>query len=117
MARAARRGALALATCAAAAAVGQEPLRIVNPAPQEMVHDNRGRVPVIVTGVPPQAQLQPLLDGEPHGPPRTAPAFELTGVPRGEHRLQVQVLDEQGRELARTPPMVFYVWQASVRFR
>ena len=108
--------AAALALCVGAA-VADPPLRIVNPAPQEMVHDNSGRVPVIVTGAPRQARLQALLDGKPHGPPRRAPAFELEGVPRGEHTLQVQVLGPGGQELARTPPVVFHVWQASALFR
>ena len=102
-------GALLLAGTLAAAA----PLRIVTPAPDETVHDNRGTVPVVVTGAAPGVLLQPVLDGEPAPTRHRAPAFELHGVPRGSHQLRVRVVDAEGRTVAETATVRFHVFQAS----
>jgi hypothetical protein len=106
-----------LASLHAGALGAAEQLRIVTPAPDETVHSNAGVVPVVVTGAPRGARLQPLLGGEPAGEPQSAAAFELHGVPRGTHRLQVLVLDERGQPVARSEPVEFHVWQASRLFR
>jgi hypothetical protein len=106
---------MALLTAAAALSAGAAAaaLSIITPAPQETIHDNSGTVPVIVSGAPPGAALRPVLDGTASAQRYAAPAFELHGVPRGTHRLAVELLDDEGRVLASTPTVTFFVWQAS----
>jgi len=91
--------------------------RVVSPALDETVHSNTGSIRVIVEGAPRGLQLQPLLDGEAMSEPVTDPVFYLRGVTRGTHELTVRLLDAGGREVIRTPPVTFHVWQASRLFR
>ncbi len=102
-----------LAVLATASGLAQAQPRIVSPDHGEVVHDNGGRVQVVVVDAEPGAQLLPLLDGQPASEPVAAPAFELQGVERGAHQLVVELLDAAGRPTGRTAPVVFQVWQAS----
>ncbi|HSO07028.1 MAG TPA: hypothetical protein VLW45_07305 [Pelomicrobium sp.] len=106
-------GALALAAAAA------QTVRVTVPAPEETIHDNRGNVSVAValdSELKPGQALQPVLDGKPVGPLRRERVFELQGLDRGEHILEVRLVDEGGRVLAVSPPVRFYQWQASRLF-
>lgn len=93
---------------------------ITSPADEETVHDNTGRVPVAVTldgdALPTGGAIRVLLDGAPLGPARTTATFALEGVERGEHTLQVQLLDASGNVAASSPTVKFYMWQASKLF-
>ena len=92
-------------------------LHIAAPQPGQVIHDNQGRVGVVVADLPSGARLQAMLDGAPLGPVEEAPAFSLEDVPRGTHRLRVILLDDQDRELATSEEVEFTVWRASVRGR
>jgi hypothetical protein len=92
-------------------------IKVIRPQPQEVVHSNNGTVAVVAVDVPDGVRLQPVLDGETAGPAVEQPAFELQSVARGAHTLQLQLLDAQGRELGRSAPVSFQVWQASARNR
>lgn len=92
-------------------------LRIAAPQPGEVIHDNSGRLAVVVIGAPQGAPLQALLDGAPIGAVRSAPAFELEDVPRGVHRLRVAMVDDEGRELLSTEDVEFTLWRAAVGLR
>jgi hypothetical protein len=91
--------------------------RVVSPAVDETVHSNTGSIRVVVQDVPRGLQLQPALDGEAFGQPVADPVFYLSDIPRGTHELTVQLLDARGREVMRTSPVTFHVWQASRLFR
>jgi hypothetical protein len=106
-------GALCLLAMAPARA---EPLTLLQPAEGQTIHDNAGRVLVRVAGGAPGAAYQAYLDGAPAGPVSLSASFMLTGVERGEHRLQVASVDGEGRPLARTAPVTFHMWQASRLF-
>ena len=93
------------------------PLHIAAPQPGQVIHENDGRIGVVVADLPPGARLQAMLDGAPIGDVQEAPAFELQDVPRGVHRLRVILLDDQGRELAASEDVEFTLWRASVRLR
>jgi hypothetical protein len=95
-----RLAALLLAGLLAGGSALADSLHVAAPQAGQVIHDNRGRVGVVVTGLPSGARLQALLDGAPMGEIQKAPAFELDDVPRGVHRLRVVLLDDQGRELA-----------------
>jgi hypothetical protein len=90
-------------------------LHIAAPQPEQVIHDNEGRIGVVVAGLPSGARLQAMLDGAPMGDVQEAPAFELEDVPRGLHRLRVVLLDDQGRELASSEDVEFTLWRASAR--
>jgi len=92
-------------------------LHIAAPQPGQVIHDNDGRVAVVVADLPSGARLQAMLDGAPMGEVQEAPAFELADVPRGLHRLRVVLLDDQDRELASSEDVEFTLWRASVRLR
>jgi len=55
-----------------------------------------------------------LLDGAPVGPPQKYASWALTNVFRGEHRLQVQRLDEAGVVLDTSAATTVYVMRPTV---
>lgn len=116
--RGVRRAAAALLLAASfnmAAAAG---LSILSPSPKETVHDNAGNVHVVVgiedgAVLPPGYNIRLLLDGEPAAPDERDTRFQLEGLDRGEHRLSALIVDDEGRVLTQSEPVVFFVWQAS----
>jgi hypothetical protein len=54
-----------------------------------------------------------LLDGQRRNVNTSNARVTLPDVYRGEHTLQVVVLDSAGKELARSPARVFFVQQTS----
>ncbi len=92
-------------------------LRIVSPEPDETVHDNRGRVRVIVDLWPPlradqEDRLTLWLDG------RATAQMDgmehlLVNLDRGTHTVQVQVDARSGAMLIRSEPVVFHLYHAS----
>jgi hypothetical protein len=55
------------------------------------------------------------LDGQRVETPPGATQFTISEVFRGEHRLSVSVVDENGRELVSSEPVTFYVQQVSLQ--
>lgn len=112
----------ALCVLPAPAVVAQHSVEmtITGPASGETVHDNQGNVRVTVsaprlpdgTG----AAFRPLVDGAPHGPDRRTPSFILENIDRGEHVLQVLLVDGKGEVVAASRPLSFHVWRASALF-
>ena len=98
--------------CPAAAAT----IVIASPAHEETLYDNTGNVAVAVTiqgAAPAGARIRVLLDGRPYGADRRSSSFTLTEVERGEHTLQVQLVDPAGSVIASSPTVTFYLWRAS----
>ena len=95
--------------------VPYERIEIVSPAEQETLW-NIGTMLNVQTSFSPQ--LQPghrydlVLDGQRRNVNTVAASVVLPDVFRGEHTLQVVVLDG-GREIMRSPPRTFYVQQTS----
>ncbi len=92
-------------------------VRIVAPKPEATVHDNNGHLAVTVAVSPPLRaasgdRLALRLDGK-EASGGSGPHFELTGIDRGSHTLQAQVLTAGGRVIASSPPVIFHMWQAS----
>jgi len=93
-------------------------VRVLSPRPDEGVRANDGRVPVEVAVEPRprrgvRLRYRALLDGQPSGPVSDAPRWVLSDVSRGTHTLEVVVLDENGREVARSTPVTFHVLRVS----
>ncbi len=109
------------AVAASQAAAPTAPYRAINilsPADQETFSNNAGNVTVRVAFDPP---LQPAhrydlaLDGQRLNRVSATPQMALTNVVRGEHTLQVVVLDTTGTELMRSPSRTFFVQQVSLQ--
>jgi hypothetical protein len=96
-------------------------VRIISPKPDTTVHDNSGNLAVTVAVSPllyagAGDRLTVLLDGKAVAS-GSGQRFELSGIDRGSHTLRVQVKSADGRILAASPPLRFYMWRASRLFR
>jgi hypothetical protein len=92
-------------------------VEVVSPADQETLWN-------IGTALPVQVRFQPalqaghrydlVLDGERRNVNTAAPRVTLPDVFRGEHTLQVVVIDSAGAEVMRSAARTFFVQQTSV---
>ena len=97
-------------------ASGYSSARIISPANGEGLRANSGNFEV-------QAQIEPelrqghrlrlLLDGEAQGAAQAATTFQLTGIHRGEHQLQLQIVDEDGGLVFAGEPSTFHLLRHS----
>ena len=91
-------------------------VEIVTPADQETLWNIGATLPVQVRFQP---ALQPghrydlLYDGQRRNVNTASPRVTLPDVFRGEHSLQVVVIDSDGTEIMRSPARVFFVQQTS----
>ncbi|MBU1310011.1 MAG: DUF4124 domain-containing protein [Gammaproteobacteria bacterium] len=92
-------------------------VEIVQPEEQGTVRDNTGSVyvsgkvnPMFERGL----RLRLLLDGKPQGEPQNSAVFILREVDRGEHKLQMELFDQNGKLIATSPVTTFYLHRASV---
>ena len=91
-------------------------LRILAPEPDSTIRDIEGNLNVTVSNEP---ELQPghlyrlLLDSKSYGEPTRSPVFPLTNIDRGTHQLSVEIIDEYGRVLERTPNQPFHLIRIS----
>lgn len=93
-------------------------VRIVAPKPDTTVHDNNGSLSVTVavtSSLRSGERLTLLLDGNAvaSGPDLH---FELKDIDRGSHTLRARVKAADGKVLATSPPVKFYMWRASRLF-
>jgi len=92
-------------------------LRIVKPGEGETVFDNSGSVPVEWMTEPPATdsniRYRIQLDGQAQPALQSGRSFTLQGVERGEHTLLVTAVSPDGRSLAASKPVKFYLWHAS----
>ena len=101
----------------APAAAAYQAVEVVSPADQETLWN-------IGTVLPVQVRFQPalqaghrydlLLDGQRRNLNTTNPRAALPDVFRGQHTLQVVIVDSAGTEVARSPARTFFVQQTSV---
>lgn len=88
-------------------------VELLTPSQDQTFRDALGIIPVL-------AQVQPapkdalvyrfLLDGQSVAE-TNQPSTELQGVERGAHQVQVILLDAEGRQLASSPVITFYLHQ------
>ncbi|MDA8108508.1 MAG: hypothetical protein M0015_07755 [Betaproteobacteria bacterium] len=106
--------ALAAAPLARAAEIS-----IVQPADQETIHSNLGDVTVKVqsSGGDPGGSVRLLVDGTALPKPTSGGVIQLHGIDRGAHTLKAELLDANGKVLAASQPVTFYLWHASRLFR
>lgn len=91
--------------------------RIVSPADNAAIPMGPGNFALQATWNPRLASgetLKLLLNGEPVGAPQQTASWQLSNVYRGEHRLQVVRLDENGAQLDASAASTVYVLRPSV---
>jgi hypothetical protein len=92
-------------------------IRILQPTPEETVHDNSGNVTVeIMAKLDSGQRIRLLIDGSNAAPDSRDLTFNLNGINRGEHTLQALILNANGAAVSRSDKVVFYMWQASRQF-
>lgn len=105
-------------TASEEAPVAYTVLDIISPKPQE-THYNIGGVLEVELGIypplGPNHQVAAILDGERKGTPVRATTLSLTDVFRGEHSLQVMIIDADDTVLMRSSPVTFFVQQTSIQ--
>lgn len=88
-------------------------LSIESPQPDETLRGDDRRIPVSVrldAPLPAGYGLHFLLDGRAQNvAPTRALHFVLENAERGEHLVSVAAVDEQGREVQRTPPVIVHM--------
>jgi hypothetical protein len=98
----------------ALSAAADAAVEIVNPAPEEMVHDNSGNLAVVVsTKLATGEKLRLMLDGAPAGADSESTTVMLQNLDRGEHSVQALVIGSSGTILASSATVIFFMWQAS----
>jgi hypothetical protein len=92
-------------------------LRVLVPDPDATIHNTQGEMIVSVTSEPGLQRghrYRLLLDGQPTADPGPSPVFALSNIDRGSHHLAVEILDEQGRMVERTPSQPFHMLRISL---
>jgi hypothetical protein len=92
-------------------------LAIIEPEQEGTVRDNPGNVSVTTVSEPnlrSSDRLQFYLDGEPAGAPVTTPQVVLSNVPRGEHQVEVAIVDNKGSELIRSSSITFFLHRQTI---
>lgn len=100
-----------------AAAPGYSVLDIVSPTQQETLHNIEGNLSVRIATNPALQtghRIDAILDGQPRTIGARSLDFILQEVFRGEHTLQVVIVDSGGDEVKRSAPVTFFVRQTSV---
>jgi hypothetical protein len=92
-------------------------LTILNPAMEATVISNQGEVAVQSDVSPPLAdhhKLRLVLDNNQQSPLQQSSNFRLLGVERGEHQLQLQALDQNGKLIAESTVTTFYLRKTTI---
>ncbi|WP_312257553.1 DUF4124 domain-containing protein [Stutzerimonas nitrititolerans] len=101
-------------------AAGYAQLQILAPADDATIRNNAGNLEVAVDSQPPlhTGHLYRItLDGTPVGEASTSPLQSLHNIDRGSHRLQVEIVDAQGKTIQHSPPHTFHMMRASLAQR
>jgi len=101
------------ASAAQAAAIA-----VVKPAGNDTIHSNQGKLTVVLRRVdaPPGASVRLVLDGTARPKIHRRNVIKLDGIDRGSHSLQAVLLDANGKRVAVSAPVSFYMWHASRLF-
>jgi len=94
-------------------------VKITAPANETVIPRGPGNFSVSASVAPSLqsgATLQLLIDGVAQGEPQRSSSWALTNVYRGTRLLSVAVLDDRGKELAKSPEVTVYVFRPSSNF-
>ncbi len=92
-------------------------VEINQPAMNATIRDNTGSVyvagrikPIFKRGL----KIQLYLDDKPYEEPQPHSMFVLRNIDRGEHIIKMKLLNEQGKVIALSNPITFYMHRAAV---
>ncbi|MGH8746386.1 MAG: hypothetical protein ACREUK_07840 [Burkholderiales bacterium] len=93
-------------------------ISVVTPANKGTIFSNQGKLTVKLSRVdaPPGARVRLVLDGAARPKTYRGNVIELKGIYRGNHSLQAILLSADGRRVAVSAPVTFYMWHASRLF-
>lgn len=92
-------------------------LRVLTPEPDAALSIPSGDLIVTVTSEPalqPGHRYRLLLDGQVIGEPGRSPVFALHNLDRGTHQVSVEIFDELGRVLEKTPNQPFHLQRVTL---
>ncbi|MFY8273853.1 DUF4124 domain-containing protein [Pseudoalteromonas sp. SSDWG2] len=92
-------------------------ISVTSPTQEETIRDNTGSVHVSGMIKPRFLQghkVQLFLDGQAHGQAQTSTLFVMRDVDRGEHNVTLKLVDSQGKVLATSKPVTFFLHRRSV---
>lgn len=92
----------------------QYSIDIISPSPEETIRSNEGKLSVRASLSPKQSGQFKLFINNELLKTSSSPNFELTGLDRGEYRLQVQFFSNSGKLLASSTPSTFYLHKSSI---
>ncbi len=95
-----------------------EQVSIVSPQPETTIPPGITAITVAITTSPilhPQHVVQIMMNGAPKGTPRHSLSFEINDLYRGEHSIQANILDQQGKLITSSKPIKVYVIRPTVR--
>lgn len=91
-------------------------VEIIQPINNTTVRDNTGSVyvsgrikPVFTRGY----NIQLYLDGKPYEKPQQQAMFLLRGIDRGEHQVRMELINNNGKVIATSDSVTFYMHRAS----
>ena len=91
-------------------------IAINTPKNNATIRDNTGSI-YIGGGIKPRFkagfEVQLILDGKPHDKPQKHSMFSLRDIDRGEHKIKMLLLDENGKIIAISESVTFYMHRAS----
>lgn len=90
---------------------------INHPKDNATIRDNTGSVfvsgvitPIFKRGL----KIQLILDDKPYQEPQKDTRFSLRNIDRGEHQIKMQIFNEEGKVIALSKPITFYMHRASI---
>lgn len=102
---------------AASPTVSSHPhVTIITPEPNEAIRANDGNVTVlsrIDKGKKPNYRFRLFLDEQATGQIQRSPIFHVQQISRGEHQLQVRLVNTDGQTLSQSAQITFYVLRHS----
>ncbi|MFC4655442.1 MULTISPECIES: DUF4124 domain-containing protein [Rheinheimera] len=92
-------------------------LQILEPVAEQNLLSNSGELRVqtrVEPELPTGHQLRLVFDQNQLSPPQRTSGFLLKGIERGEHQLQLQQIDQNGKLIAESPVTRFYLRKSSL---
>ncbi|WP_228611188.1 DUF4124 domain-containing protein [Alkalimonas sp.] len=92
-------------------------IEITNPEQEATIRDNTGTVHITGRVLPRFTrgfQVALKVNGSRYGAPQTSTTFVLRDQDRGEYQLQMELLDQSGKQIALSEIITFYLHRATV---
>ena len=90
---------------------------ITSPIHEETIRDNTGSIHINGRNEPrfiPGHKVQLYLDGVKYGHPKASLLFVIRNIDRGEHTLQLGLIDEKGKSLAKSKTITLFLHRRSI---